>query len=123
MTWCKTEESEYGISYFKLLVPEEEFNKHIEWYIGWAINYGSAMRKEKWYGMKDGTIVRIGRLAYSPDSYCYEYNYETGISKLIENLISDLRRYSPTIYIAGNVPSEIMERLPESRVLETQLPQ
>jgi len=36
MKWCRTLENEYGISYFKLLVSEEEFNENIEWYVGWA---------------------------------------------------------------------------------------
>jgi hypothetical protein len=123
MVWCRTLENEHGINYFKLLVSEKEFDENVIWYVGWAVSYGSTMRKEKYYGMKDGTIVRFGWLAYSLDSYCYEYNYETGISKLIENLKSDIRRYNPTIYIAGNVPNEIMKRIPKSLVLETQLPQ
>jgi hypothetical protein len=123
MAWCTTLENERGISYFKLLVSEKEFYENVEWYIGWAVNYGSAIRKEKWFKMRDGTIIRFGWLAYSPDSYCYEYNYETGISKLMENLISDLRRYDTPAYIAGNVPNEILNLLPRRLVVKTQLPQ
>jgi len=66
--------------------------------------------------------LKYGRLAYSPDSYCYEYSYEVGINKLIENLRSDLIRYDALVYIAGNVPHEIIEIIPQRLVIETQLP-
>jgi hypothetical protein len=125
--WCKTLESEHGINYFKLLVPEEKFNENVIWYVGWAVSYGASMRVEKWYGMKDGTVIQIGRLAYSLDSWCSEFDYENGITKLLESLKSDLRRYKPTIYIAGSIPNEIKTKLSKGLskelVIETQLPQ
>jgi hypothetical protein len=123
MVWCKTEESEHGISYFKLLVSEEEFDKNVIWHVGWEVHYSSSVRREKWYGMSDGTIVHIGWLTYSLDSWCSEYTNNEGIKKLIESLKAELRRYEPIIYIAGNVPDEIMETLPRRLVQETQLPQ
>jgi hypothetical protein len=123
MAWCKTRENEHGISYFKLLVSEKEFDENVIWYVGWAVSYGSAMRKEKWYGMSDGTIVQIGWLAYSLDSWCSEYTKSEGVKKLIESLRAELKRYEPIIYIAGNIPDEIRKILPRRLVVETQLPQ
>jgi len=108
--WCRTLESEYGINYFK---TAENFEENIEWYVGWGVHYGSATRWEKWYQMSDGTIVQIGRLAYSPDSWCVEFSHHEGIKKLIESIKADIRRHDPIIHIKGAIPETILKILPK----------
>jgi hypothetical protein len=107
-----TLESEHGISYFKLLVPEDEFYKNAKWYIGWEVHYGGSIRREKYYGMNDGTVVEIGFLAYSPDSWCKEYEESKGIEKVINSLKADLRRHDPIVRVAGELPDEIKKAFP-----------
>lgn len=116
--WCKTRTSEYGVSYFELLVNENEFYKNIEWFIGIEIPKGGAIYWEKYYAMYDGTIVEIGRLAYSPDTWCTEYQYEEGINKIIESIRA--RGYK-IYHVAGDIPEIIQEKLPTTRVVKEQL--
>jgi hypothetical protein len=116
--WCKTRTSEYGISYFKLLVDENEFNKSILWYVGIEIPKEGAIYWEKWFLMDDGTIVQIGRLAYSPDSWCTEYNYEEGLTKILESIKA---KRTKLYHVAGDIPEIIKEKLPPTRVIKEQL--
>jgi len=99
--WCKTRTSEYGVSYYKLLVDEDYFNKSITWFIGIEIPKSGAIYWEKYYAMYDGTIVQIGRLAFSPDSWCTEYSHQEGINKIMETIRS--RGYK-IYHVAGDIP-------------------
>jgi hypothetical protein len=117
--WCITRTSEYGVSYFELLVDENEFYKNIEWFIGIEIPKEGAVYQEKYYGMSDGTIVQIGRLAYSPDSWCVEYPYNEGLTKILESMRA--RGYK-IYHITENIPEIIKEKLPTTRVVKEQLP-
>jgi hypothetical protein len=117
--WCKTRTSEHGISYFKLLVDEDYFNLNIVWFIGIEIPKGGAIYWEKYYAMNDGTIIQIGRLAYSPDSWCVEYPYEEGLTKILESIKA--RGYK-IYHITENIPEIIQKKLPTTRVVKEQLP-
>lgn len=116
--WCITMTSEHGISYFQLLVDENYFYKNVIWFLGIEMPKEGAIYYEKYFAMNDGTIVQIGRLAYSPDSWCKEFNYEEGINEIIEAMRS--RGYK--IYrIAGNIPETIQKKLTTARVVKEQL--
>jgi hypothetical protein len=101
-------------------VDEATFNENIVWFVGIeSPKKGGAVYVEKYYGMSDGRVVQIGRLAYSPDSWCKEYSYEEGLSRLTESIrASGYKLY----HIAGNVPKIILEKLTRKYVIEEQLP-
>jgi hypothetical protein len=40
-------------------VPVEEFMEMVEWHLGWALTSENAI--DKWYGLKDGRVVWVGR--------------------------------------------------------------
>jgi hypothetical protein len=116
--WCKTMTSEHGVSYFKLLVDEDYFNMNVMWFIGIEIPKEGAIYWEKYYAMNDGTIVQFGRLAYSPDAWCTEYQYEEGLNKIIESIRA--RGYK-IYHITENIPEILKKKLPTTRVVKEQL--
>ena len=114
--WCVALERRCGVSYLEVASPE--FDRNVEWLVGWAVYRGPDVVWRKWYGMKDGAVVQVSCAELSPDSWrCEELE---GAEKLKASIVADVRVCEPIVYVAGRPPSEILKILPERLV--TRLP-
>jgi hypothetical protein len=94
----------------------EEFVENIAWRIKFHLHGTNVI---EYYGMKDGSVVYFGQLYYTPDTWCSVHDFD---QKMLEKILEDVES-AKVIYVSGNIPKELSERLPSRvSVIKVSLP-
>jgi hypothetical protein len=91
----------------------EEFVENMVWRIRFHPPGASIV---EYYGMKDGSVIYSGQLYYTPDTWCSVHDFD----RVLEKILDDVEGVK-VIYISGNVPKELIEKLP-SRISVVEVP-
>ena len=125
--WCRTEENrDINVHVARLLVDLDTFIENVLWQViiqAKRIKDG-VIERERWYGMKDGSIVLIHTEWYGnlPTAWCLEFNMTEGM-KWLRGSITDYVYYAKidvyrdiSFKVAGNAPSDVLQLIPASQI-------
>jgi hypothetical protein len=125
--WCRTEENENHIHVARLLVDLDTFIENVAWQVVIEANRvkDTVLERQRWYGMKDGSIVLIHTdwYEYLPTGWCLEFSTEEGL-RWLKGSTGDYLYYSKVIdvykdvsfRVAGEAPSEVLQLIPVSQI-------